>query len=74
MNSDLEIICREERFRPKNSEVNRLFGDNSLLLKLTDWNPKFSGKEGFKEGLKKTIEWFTRNKDYYKNNSKEYII
>ena len=41
MSSSIEITSTEERIRPKNSEVNRLFGDNSLLLKLTDWNPFF---------------------------------
>ena len=34
MNSDKRIKCDDERLRPENSEVNRLFGDNSLLLKL----------------------------------------
>ena len=49
MSSSIEITSTEERIRPKNSEVNRLFGDNSLLLKLTDWNPSFGGHEGFCE-------------------------
>ncbi len=74
MNSNLEIRCDQERFRPDKSEVNRLFGDNNLLKELTDWDPQFSGIEGFKKGLKKTIEWFTSNKDIFKNKTPDYII
>ena len=49
MNADIKIKEDRERLRPENSEVNRLFGDNSLILKLTDWSPKYSGIEGFKK-------------------------
>ena len=34
MNSQIEIEIDNKRFRPKDSEVNRLFGDNSLIKKL----------------------------------------
>jgi len=69
MNVDIKIKEDLERFRPENSEVNRLFGDNSLIIKLTDWSPKYSGIEGFKKGLDKTINWFSKKKnlDLYKN-------
>ena len=70
MNAEIEIISEEQRIRPKNSEVNRLFGDNSLLKNLTDWDPKFSGINGFRDGLEITIEWFSKkeNLDFYKTN------
>ena len=74
MNSDLKIKCEGERLRPEKSEVNRLFGDNTLLRELTNWEPKFSGIEGFKKGLERTIEWFTSNKDIFKSKAKDYII
>ena len=74
MNSDLTIICENERLRPKNSEVNRLFGDNTLLRELTKWEPKYAGKNGFKKGLKKTINWFIENKNILSNKNKEYVI
>ena len=69
MNVDIKIKEDLERFRPENSEVNRLFGDNSLIIELTDWSPKYSGIEGFKKGLDKTINWFSKKKnlDLYKN-------
>ena len=62
MNPNFKIISDEERVRPKSSEVNRLFGDNSLIKSLTNWEPKYSGIDGFEEGIKLTIDWFT-NKD-----------
>ena len=70
MNVDIKIKQTEERFRPQNSEVNRLFGDNSLIRKLTTWEPKYSGIEGFKKGLIETIDWFLKkeNLNFYKNN------
>jgi NAD dependent epimerase/dehydratase len=69
MNADINIKEDQERLRPQNSEVNRLFGDNSLILELTDWRPRYSGIEGFKKGLDKTINWFLKkeNLDLYKN-------
>ena len=74
MNSDLDIITDEVRFRPEKSEVNRLFGDNSLIKSITDWKPKYSGIEGFSKGLEMTIEWFSKkeNIDLYKTN--KYIV
>ena len=63
MNASIEIITDEERLRPERSEVNRLFGDNSLLRQLTDWAPEFSGLDGFKRGLQITSEWFVNPKN-----------
>ena len=31
MNTEIEIVCEQERLRPKSSEVERLYGDNKLL-------------------------------------------
>jgi NAD dependent epimerase/dehydratase len=54
MNSNIEFIEEKQRIRPENSEVFRLFGDNSLIKKLTDFRPLFP----IEEGLKVTCEWF----------------
>ena len=67
MGKEIEISCEKERLRPKNSEVERLFGDNTLIKKLTDWSPDYASLEGFKRGLKITIDWFT-----YSDNLKFY--
>ena len=67
MNVDVNIITDEERLRPNKSEVNRLFGENSLLQELTNWDPKYIGNDGFRKGLKLTIDWFIQpsNLKYY---------
>ena len=59
MNVQLEIVTDEQRLRPEGSEVNRLFGDNSLLRQLTGWEPAYGGIEGFKRGLVTTAQWFS---------------
>tara|TARA_Y100000768_G_scaffold202506_1_gene152316 strand:- start:334 stop:1311 length:978 start_codon:yes stop_codon:yes gene_type:complete len=53
MKSDVNFILDKERIRPKNSEVYRLWSDNSKLQRLTNFCPKTS----IEEGLKKTIDW-----------------
>jgi len=74
MNKEIQINTDNQRERPKNSEVYRLFGDNTKLRTLTDWEPKFAGLDGFRKGLEKTVEWFINpsNLHYYKSNY--YII
>ena len=57
MGSDAQIICDENRIRPKNSEVFRLWCDNSKIKSLTGFEPRYS----IDEGLKKTIDWFTNS-------------
>ena len=71
MNSNVEIICEKDRVRPEKSEVQRLFGDNSLLKSLTDWKPEYGELDGFKKGLQITIDWFIQpgNLIFYKPNA-----
>ncbi|HOZ14461.1 MAG TPA: NAD-dependent 4,6-dehydratase LegB [Tenuifilaceae bacterium] len=66
MNSDVNFITDEQRIRPENSEVFRLWGDNTLIRELTGWQPKYN----IREGLKETIEWFmsAENIKKYKAN------
>jgi NAD dependent epimerase/dehydratase len=68
MGIDIEIETDDVRIRPEKSEVERLWADNSKAKALLGWEPKYGGKEGFKRGLKETIEWFTdeRNLSRYK--------
>ncbi|MGR6116908.1 NAD-dependent 4,6-dehydratase LegB [Aeribacillus composti] len=68
MGVDIEIETDDVRVRPEKSEVERLWADNSKAKALLGWEPKYGGKEGFKRGLKETIEWFTdeRNLSQYK--------
>ncbi len=55
MKSDINFITDEQRIRPANSEVFRLWGDNKLINELTGWKPKYD----FPKGLEETIKWFT---------------
>jgi dTDP-glucose 4,6-dehydratase len=70
MGKEIKIITDKQRIRPQESEVNRLFSDNSLAEKIIKWTPKYKGEEGFASGLKKTIDWFsmTKNRKKYKSN------
>ena len=54
LKSDVQFITDEERIRPENSEVLRLWGDNTLITSLTDWRPHYS----LENGLERTCEWF----------------
>lgn len=56
MQSDVRFVTEEQRIRPENSEVFRLWCDNSKVKSLTGFEPKYS----IREGLEKTVEWFTK--------------
>ncbi|PIW60936.1 NAD-dependent 4,6-dehydratase LegB [Shewanella sp. CG12_big_fil_rev_8_21_14_0_65_47_15] len=54
MHSDVEFITDDARLRPQQSEVFRLWGDNSKIKTLTGYQPQFD----IHTGLKETIAWF----------------
>ena len=58
MNTEIEIITDEVRFRPDGSEVERLWADNSKARKLFGWQPSYGGRDGFMRGLAETADWF----------------
>ena len=60
MGVEVEILTDEQRLRPKKSEVERLWADNSKAKKLLDWQPQYRRKEGLQKGLEKTVEWLTK--------------
>jgi NAD dependent epimerase/dehydratase len=62
MNSEVEFITDQERIRPENSEVFRLWGDNSLLNSLTGFVPQYD----IKKGLQITCEWFKNQENLAK--------
>ena len=73
-NLALEIadICRvkinfhlsKDRQRPKQSEVERLYCDNSRLAQNTKWLPQFT----LRQGLEQTIDWIKDNLHHYKTD------
>jgi NAD dependent epimerase/dehydratase len=56
MNSDVQFVTDEQRIRPENSEVFRLWCDNTLIEKLTG----FKAQVDIHEGLQRTIDWITK--------------
>ncbi len=74
MNKSIEVQKDGKRLRPEKSEVNRLFGDNSLLKKYTEWSPRFAGIKGFEEGLRLTVDWFLDPENLTKYNPHSYTI
>jgi len=66
MKADVKFIQDVQRLRPKNSEVFRLWGDNSKIKSLTNFKINYN----IEKGLKETIDWFTKaeNLEKYKVN------
>lgn len=55
MDSNVELECDEQRLRPEQSEVFRLWCDNRLIKELTGFEPQHT----LRQGLQQTIAWFT---------------
>lgn len=70
MQSDVRFITDDVRLRPANSEVFRLWGDNSLIFSLTDWRPNYI----LENGLKETCEWFSKPDNCKKYKAEIYNI
>lgn len=61
MKIDAEAEVDDTRIRPENSEVHRLWCDNTQIRELTGYEPKVK----IEEGLRATVDWFL-NKDNLK--------
>ena len=70
MNSDVEFILDKNRIRPIKSEVFRLLCDNSKIKKLTGFEPQVD----IREGIQRTIDWFTRPENLKKYKSEIYNV
>jgi len=68
MNTEINILTDDMRIRPEQSEVERLWADNTKAKNLTDWHPEYSGRDGFIRGLQETVDWFANpdNRQAYK--------
>jgi NAD dependent epimerase/dehydratase len=55
LQTDVIFTTENERIRPQNSEVFRLWGDNRLIKKLTGFEPEYN----IRKGLEITCSWFT---------------
>jgi len=59
INPDAKIKQDSQRVRPEKSEVYRLYGSNEKLKNHTGWVPENS----LKEGIKKTIDWYSKEEN-----------
>jgi NAD dependent epimerase/dehydratase len=58
MGVEIEIVSDEERLRPADSEVERLYAGVDKARRLFGWAPEHGGLYGFEKGIAKTAEWF----------------
>ena len=70
INPNAKIITDSLRLRPEKSEVFRLFGSNEKLKAYTDWIQKFT----LEEGLKETIDWFSKKENLQQYKSDIYNV
>ena len=71
---ELNIASDKNRFRPDKSEVNRLIACNKKAKDLLGWSPSVEGRTGLKQGLKKTIKWFSNENNLKKYRANQYTI
>jgi NAD dependent epimerase/dehydratase len=70
INPKAKIVSDSIRLRPEKSEVFRLFGSNEKLKSYTDWNQKYT----LEEGLKETIDWFSKKENLQQYKSDIYNV
>ena len=58
MGVEVEIVSDQERMRPADSEVERLYAGVEKARRLFGWAPEYGGREGFAKGIAKTAKWF----------------
>lgn len=68
MGKDMPITSEEQRIRPENSEVERLWADNTKAKQLLDWSPRFK----LEDGLALTIDWLREHHEQYRSDA--YVI
>jgi len=73
MGVDVDVIADEDRIRPARSEVERLWASNEKARRLLGWTPEFGGREGFRQGIDRTVAWFSdpANRASYKSERYE---
>jgi NAD dependent epimerase/dehydratase len=63
-----------QRVRPANSEVERLFSNNSKAKELFGWQPELAGLDGFTIGLERTVDWFTKPENLARYRVDTYVV
>ena len=68
MGTDVGLISEAQRFRPQNSEVERLCADNTKAKQILDWSPRHT----LDDGLALTIDWLREHNERYRSDA--YVI
>jgi NAD dependent epimerase/dehydratase len=74
MGSSAVAIEDPQRVRPANSEVERLFSNNSKAKELFGWQPELAGLDGFTIGLERTVDWFTKPENLARYRVDTYVV
>ena len=74
MNARVSVEMDAERLRPKASEVERLWADNSKARRVVGWEPEYGGREGLRRGLEQTIAWFRDERNLRLYRPGEYSV
>ena len=69
-----KIVVENERVRPANSEVERLWSDSSKMLNAFGWEPKLQGPNGLYEGLEATYQWLKDNQSRGGYEPYKYVV
>ncbi|MFD3394336.1 NAD-dependent 4,6-dehydratase LegB [Aquirufa sp. OSTEICH-129V] len=70
INPQARLVSDENRIRPQNSEVFRLFGSNEKLKQFTNWSPGIS----LSSGIEETIAWFSLSENLQKYKPEIYNL
>lgn len=74
MESSAVAVADDQRLRPENSEVERLFSNNAKAKELFGWEPALAGIDGFATGLSHTIDWFTQPQNLARYRVNTYVV
>lgn len=67
---EVQLVQDPNRIRPSNSEVFRLWCDNTKINSLTGFKPEYT----IEQGLRKTVEWFLDPKNLAKYKTEIYNV
>ncbi|GAA0611265.1 NAD-dependent 4,6-dehydratase LegB [Brevundimonas kwangchunensis] len=74
MGRDVAIVTDDQRLRPDASEVERLWADSGLMNSLTGWAPEYGRDDGFRRGLRETIDWFSDPANLARYRTERYAL
>ncbi len=74
MGVKVSVVADNQRIRPENSEVERLWAENKKAKEIAGWVPKFGGLDGLRRGLAETVEWFTQKHNLAQYKAEVYNV